>query len=67
MRDTSSRLRVAAVYSTSERLVSAGMINRKVRRFRRQYSFLSATQQWACDWRAYVLAGMRANNNHERT
>lgn len=43
------------------------MINRKVRRFRRQYSFLSTTQQWACDWRAYVLAGMRANNNHERT
>ena len=64
--DTSSRLRVAAVYSTSERLVSAGMINRKVRRFPRQYSLLTATQQWACDWRSYVLARMRANNNHNR-
>lgn len=36
------------------------------RRFRRQYSFLSATQKLACDWRAYVLARMRANTNHER-
>lgn len=40
-------------------------MKRRVRRFRRQYSFLSATQQWACDWRAYVLAMMRREINHE--
>lgn len=41
-------------------------MKRRVRRFRRQYSFLTATQQWAYDWRAYVLARMRANTNRER-
>jgi hypothetical protein len=34
-------------------------MKRRVRRFRRQYLLLTATQQWACDWRAYVLARMR--------
>lgn len=34
-------------------------MKRRVRRFCRKYSLLTATQQWACDWRAYVLARMR--------
>lgn len=34
-------------------------MKRRVRRFRRQYAFLSATQKWASDWRTYVLARMR--------
>jgi len=34
-------------------------MKRRVLRFRRQYSLLTATQQWACDWRAYVLSRMR--------
>ena len=34
-------------------------MKRRVRRFRRQYSLLTATQQWACDWRSYVLMRMR--------
>ena len=33
-------------------------MNRRTRRFRRKRSLLSASQQWVCGWRAYVLAGM---------
>lgn len=41
-------------------------MKRRVRRFRRQYSFLSATQKWDCNRRAFALYRMRANNNHNR-
>jgi len=37
-------------------------MKRRVRRFRRQYSLLTATQQMECDWCAYllkILAGRR--------
>ena len=41
-------------------------MKRRVRCFRRQYSFLSATQQWAYNRRAFALYRMRANNNCTR-
>ncbi len=34
-------------------------VMRRRKRFARQYSMLTPTQQWACDWRAFVLMRMR--------
>lgn len=34
-------------------------MKRDMRRYRRKYGWLTATQQLACDWQAYLLARMR--------
>ena len=41
-------------------------MKRAMRRYRRQYGWLTATQKWACDWQAYLLSRMRREiNNRE--